>query len=348
MSNPFQKASRSQVYVKNAITGPTGSGKTLSAIRLAAGLVEPGKRIAVIDTENESASLYADLTEKQCRDMKIPGEEIEALMATSRLFDTLPISPPFPAQAFSDGILAAVNTGIYGAVVIDSASHLWKGILAYKDQIDSHGKGNSYTNWKQADQKFDPVIEAVLHSKIHVIFCMRSKMDYAQTEENGKKVVKKMGLAPIMRDGLEYEFSTVLDIGLDHTAVASKDRSGLFPTDRIFKVTEATGVEIREWLKTATPKAEPPKPEPKPEPTEAEKYNETVLKLREKIVKNSGQHDPINIEAAFCNKGAALCEDNKSRAMLEQFTRPELRILWEKFKMLMEQVMAQANGSAVA
>lgn len=346
MSNPFQKASRSQVYVKVAITGPTGSGKTLSALRLAAGLIEPGQRIAFEDTENDSASLYSDLTEKQCRDMKIPGDEIEALMTTSRLFDTMPIVPPFPSHAFSDGIAAAVSAG-YGAVVIDSASHLWKGILAYKDQIDSHGKGNSYTNWKQADQKFDPVIEAVLHSKIHVIFCMRSKMDYAQTEENGKKVVKKMGLAPIMRDGLEYEFSTVLDIGLDHTAVASKDRSGLFPTDRIFKVTEATGAEIRDWLKTATPKPEPPKPEPPREKTEDEKYNETVLKLREKIAKNSGEHDPVNIEAAFCNKGTALCEDPKPRAMLEQFTRPELRKLWENFKTLIEQTLAHANGTPV-
>jgi len=84
---------------------------------------------------------------------------------------------------------------VVGAVIIASASHFWKGILAFKDQLDSHGRGNSYTNWKQADGKFDPVIEAVLQSKIHVIFCMRSKMDYVlETDSKGKQVPKKVGL----------------------------------------------------------------------------------------------------------------------------------------------------------
>lgn len=290
MNNPFQKASRSQVFLKDAITGPTGSGKTFSALRLAFGLVDgTGKRVAFLDTENDSASLYSDKFD----------------------FDVMPIAPPFPPEHFASGINAAVEAG-YGAVIVDSASHFWKGILAFKDQLDSHGKGNSYTNWKQADGKFDPVIEAVLQSKIHVIFCMRSKMDYLQTEENGKKVIKKMGLAPIMRENLEYEFSTVFDIGMDHTAMASKDRTGLFPVDKVFQITEETGKMIAAWLKTALPKVE------------VDPLVDLLTKLRALIDKERGEHTAEEFEWALSRLVASRLPDKKERNTFEEFSPKQL------------------------
>lgn len=302
MSNPFQKASRSQVFLKDAITGPTGSGKTYSALRLAFGLVDgTGKRVAFLDTENDSASLYSDKFD----------------------FDVMPIAPPFPPEQFASGINAAVAAG-YGAVIVDSASHFWKGILAFKDQLDSHGKGNSYTNWKQADGKFDPVIEAVLQSKIHVIFCMRSKMDYLQTEENGKKVIKKMGLAPIMRENLEYEFSTVFDIGMDHTAMASKDRTGLFPVDKVFQITEDTGRQIAAWLQTATPKPELTPAPVVTEPTEAERKATGISKLREIITSNKGDLEMWDAEKSFCLIMGAKLNDGITREDLSDFTYAQL------------------------
>lgn len=252
--NPFQKATRSQVFLKLALTGATGSGKTKSALRMASGLIEDtGKRIAVIDTENDSASLYS------------PPDGQAADGINTFDFDTLNVSPPWPAQEFADGLNTAMEHG-YGVVIIDSASHLWKGVLAYKDSLDARG-GNQYTNWKEPDKKFQVALDAVLQSKMHVIFCMRSKMDYI-LEDNGKgkQTPRKVGMAPIMKDGLEYEFSAVLDIAADHTAIASKDRTNLFPNDRIFQITEQIGRELSAWLKTATPKPEPPpKPDPKAE-----------------------------------------------------------------------------------
>ncbi len=325
----FKKAERSQVYIKDAITGPTGSGKTLSALRLAAGLLlGTVKRIAFIDTENDSASLYSDLDEDQCRRMKIPQEQIASMMATSRLFDVMPIAPPYEATDFASGIAAAVAAD-YGAVVIDSASHLWKGILAYKDQIDAHGKGNSYTNWKQADAKFDPVIEAVLQSKIHLIFCMRSKMDYAQTEENGKKTVKKLGLAPIMRDGLEYEFTTVFDIGLDHSALASKDRSGLFPTDKPFIITEESGREIANWLSTAKPKA-PDTSEA--DAAESERQQRIDGRTKAALDAKPENADADNWLAAYCEDASALVGRTPDRRTIkmEGFTTGELKLITKR------------------
>jgi DNA polymerase III delta prime subunit len=223
----FKKAKRTQAKIKLAITGPAGSGKTYSALRLARGLVGPDGKIALIDTENGSASLYSEQFD----------------------FDVLNLEPPFEDASFIEGIQGAVNAG-YDALIIDSASHFWEAILEYKDKLDRRG-GNSFTNWNEAGKHFKGVLNAVLHSPIHVIACLRSKTEYiVETNERGRVVPRKVGLAPVMRDGIEYEFTTVFDIDLSHQAATSKDRTGLF-TDKVFQVTEETGQQIAGWL-TAT------------------------------------------------------------------------------------------------
>lgn len=265
----FRKAQRSQVFIKLAITGPTGSGKTFSALRLANGLLaDSGKRIAFLDTENDSASLYSDRFD----------------------FDVLPIDRPFDHEKFVKGIEMAVSEG-YGAVVIDSASHFWEGILEYKSKLDSRPGTNSYTNWNEAGKKFDGIISAVLQSKIHLIACMRSKMDYI-LEDNGKGKMapKKVGLAPVMRDGIEYEFTTVFDIALDHNAQVSKDRSSLF-TDKIFQITEDTGKQIKTWLSEAKelPPVAPETPPATQKPDEPIKWVAIIKSVTEKPFGKDGK-----------------------------------------------------------
>ncbi len=216
----FQKAIKKRVWLKLAITGASGSGKTYSALRLAHGM---GKKIAMIDTENGSASLYADRFE----------------------FDTLDLTPPYEFGKFVDAINQAVAAG-YDVIIIDSASHFWEGILEYKGKLDARG-GNSYTNWNEAGAHFKDILSAVLQSPIHVIACMRSKIDYVlEDNERGKKTPRKVGLAPIMRDGIEYEFTTVFDVDMNHNAAASKDRTGLF-SDKIAQITEDTGKRLMAW-----------------------------------------------------------------------------------------------------
>lgn len=226
----FKKAVREAAKLKLAITGPSGGGKTFSALRLATGM---GGKIALIDTENNSASLYSDRFQ----------------------FDVLDMAPPFTHEKFIEAIRAAEGGG-YDVLVIDSASHFWEGILEYKSRLDSRG-GNSYSNWNEAGQKFKGIVDAVLQSRLHVICCMRSKMDYAQEKDDrGKTTIRKVGLAPIMRDGIQYEFTTVWDVDMSHNAQASKDRTGLFG-DGIEQITEAHGVKLLNWLKqAATPSQE--------------------------------------------------------------------------------------------
>ena len=236
----FKKATRKAAKIKLAVTGASGSGKTFSALRLAKGLAD-GKKVAVIDTENGSASLYSDRFD----------------------FDTLDLSPPFTHDKFIGAISAAESAG-YEVLVIDSASHIWEGILEYKSKLDGRG-GNSYTNWADAGNKFKGILDAVLQSKLHVICCLRSKMDHViDKDSSGRTTIKKVGMAPIMRDGIEYEFTTVLDVDMSHQASASKDRTGMF-TDKIFQVTEDTGKMISQWLSTASaPEPEAPKPSATP------------------------------------------------------------------------------------
>jgi hypothetical protein len=81
---------------------------------------------------------------------------------------------------------------------------------------------------------------------------MRSKQEYILQEETDFKgktvqVPKKIGLAPVMRDSIEYEFTTVLEIGMDHKATPSKDRTGLF-LDKTFQIDERTGQQVAGWL----------------------------------------------------------------------------------------------------
>jgi len=210
-----------------AITGPSGSGKTLSALKLAAGL---GKKIAVIDTENGSASLYSDHAG----------------------FDVLELAPPFTTERYIEAIEAAEKSG-YDVLVIDSITHAWAGeggLLEQKEQLDARGKGNSYTNWGLITKKHEAFKSAMLHSPLHIIATMRSKQDYMLVDKNGKQVPQKVGMAPIQRDGMEYEFTLVFDVAMNHEAEASKDRTGLF-AGSIHKISEETGRRIAQWLSSA-------------------------------------------------------------------------------------------------
>lgn len=223
MNSIFKRASREAVFLKLAITGPSGSGKTTAALRLARGLVGSKGKVAVVDTENSSSLLYSDRFE----------------------FDVCVIEPPFSEDKFSDAVNSAIVSK-YDCIIMDSFSHLWQAILDYKSKLDARG-GNSYLNWASAGAKFENVLQAILHGKIHVICCMRSKMDYImEVNDKGKTAPKKVGLAPIMRDGIEFEFSVVLDLDMNHKAMASKDRTRLFD-GKIIEVTEDVGTALNDW-----------------------------------------------------------------------------------------------------
>jgi len=236
----FKPATRQAVKLKLGLMGPSGSGKTYSALRLAAGLC-PGGKVAFLDTENGSASLYADRFQ----------------------FDVLDMHAPFTVQKFLAAIDDAVKAG-YDCLITDSISAEWQQLLEEKEMLDARG-GNSFTNWGTITKKHEDFKTAFVQAPIHVIACMRSKQEYVlQTNDKGKQAPVKVGMGAVQREGFEYECSVVFDIDMSHHAKTSKDRSSLFGDD-IFQITEDTGKTLLDWLQQGGA----PVPEPEPNTTTA-------------------------------------------------------------------------------
>lgn len=255
----LQKAKRSQVKIKIALAGVSGSGKTMSSLLLAYGIVKSAhpdwtdtqcwEKICIIDTENGSASLYAN---------KTVGNY------TIGEFYTLPMKAPFEPAKYIEYIHAAEQANIE-VLIIDSTSMAWVG---EGGSLDKQGKiaartGNSYTAWRDITPEHNKMIDAILQSSCHVICNFRAKQEYLQTKDNnGKTVIKNMGLGLQFRDSVEYELSTLLMIDSDHVANATKDRTGLFD-GKYFTITPDTGKEIYAWLSSGAPeKAPAPAPIP--------------------------------------------------------------------------------------
>lgn len=228
----FQRAVRERAFVKLAVTGPSGSGKTMGALKVARGIAGPKGRIALIDTENHSASLYADVTP----------------------FDVADLAPPFTVQRYEALIREAHD---YDVIVVDSITHAWAGeggLLAQKEALDAKG-GNSFANWGVITKQHEHFKSVLLQAPCHIIATMRSKEDVVQDKnERGQVVVRKVGLSPIQRDGMTYEFTVVFDVDAAHGATASKDRTGLF-ANMARMLSEADGKIIADWLQSAPEQA---------------------------------------------------------------------------------------------
>lgn len=233
----FEKAVRKQARLRLALSGPSGSGKTMGALFIAKGL---GGRIAVIDTERDSASLYSEAFKLSSGNMFTPPA-----------FDSLSLAPPYAPERFVEAIKSAESAG-YDVLIIDSITHEWNGsggCLEINDELArAKFRGNTWSAWNETTPRHRAVIDAIQQSRMHIIATMRSKTETTQSEEGGKKKVLKLGMKAEQRDGFEYEFTTVLDIIHDgNFATASKDRTGLFSGDPK-PITEKTGVMLREWL----------------------------------------------------------------------------------------------------
>lgn len=225
----FTKAARHAVKLKIAVDGPSGSGKTMGALALAKGITNNG-RVAVADSENGSAALYADRFD----------------------FDTVSI-PNADPKTYKALIDAAVEGG-YDALVIDSLSHAWLKILHDKEDYDrKNPKSNQWANWSKFGAQWEQLMRDILDAPIHIVATMRSKQAYEQIEKDGRKQVVKLGLQPQVRDGAEYEFGLVFSVNQSHIAEATKDRTGLFTERQVNLCDKALHAELVEWMNAGGP-----------------------------------------------------------------------------------------------
>lgn len=217
----IRKAQRKKAKLRLGIAAPSGAGKTYSALLLAFGL---GGKVGILDTENGSADLYANLGE----------------------YDVLPLHAPYEIKKYLNAIHEFERAG-YSTIIIDSLSHAWAGEGGLLEKVGKMS-GNSYTNWRNITPEHNLLVETMLQSSCHIIATMRSKTEYVLEEnDKGKQVPKKVGLAPVQREGMDYEMTVMFDLDIRHNATTTKDRTGLFD-GRIFTPTVETGKELLAWL----------------------------------------------------------------------------------------------------
>lgn len=223
----IKKAEKQKVKIKIGLQGSAGSGKTYSAIKMALGMTNGDiSKICVIDTENESASLYSGLF----------GE-----------FLTIPFEPPYTPERCTEAISLCENHEDIEVIIFDSISHEWMGSGGILD-LHSQMGGADMLKWAKLTPRHNRFIDSILQCKKHMICTMRSKQDYVMVENSkGKTVPEKVGMKAVTRDGVDYEFTLNFDIDINNFARASKDRTAIYKGKPEFKITENTGFEIKQW-----------------------------------------------------------------------------------------------------
>lgn len=240
----LKKAQRKRAKLKIGVSGASGSGKTLSSLLLAFGLIKGENpsftdeqvwdKIVIIDSENGSGELYV-------------GTEVGGIKVGN--YNAVTLTSPFTPDKYIEALNVCKNADMYLAI-IDSTSQLWAGQGGLLEMQGNTAKrtGNSYTAWREVTPQYNLFVDTMLQIDMHIIATMRSKTEYIQEkDEKGRSTVRKVGMAPIQRDGMEYEFTTFLDIDSDHLAFGSKDRTGIVD-QKYFKVTPQTGLELAKWL----------------------------------------------------------------------------------------------------
>lgn len=240
----LNKARRAKAFLKLGISAPSGGGKTLGALLIGYGLMKEKHpkesdafrwgKIAIIDTENGSGELYV-------------GSEVAGIRIGE--YNAITLEAPFLAEKYTQAIELCEQAGME-VCIIDSSSHLWSGAggLLEQQQIKAKQSGNSYTAWRDITPQHNEFVEKMLQTPLHVIATMRAKQEYVQEKnDKGKTTVRKLGLEPEQRKGLEYEFTTFFEIDSDHMAFGAKDRTSLFDGKQ-FKINPKVGETLMKWL----------------------------------------------------------------------------------------------------
>jgi hypothetical protein len=227
----IRKAERKKAKLRLGISGASNSGKTWSALEIATGI---GGKIGMIETEGGKGELYSDLQSKYNKDMKLS-------------YDVISLKAPFTPKSFIDAIKKFESEN-YDVIIIDSLSHAWNGEGGILTMVGDNGWFSKLGVMASKEQ--NRLVEAILNCKAHLICNFRAKMEYVmETNETGKSAPRKVGLAPVQREGMEYEFLVFMNmqqIGNEHIATISKDNTEILePT---LRPSPEIGKKLVDWL----------------------------------------------------------------------------------------------------
>lgn len=306
MSNELKlvRAKRSESYLKLGLAAPSGGGKTAGALLIAYGLMsekypnlseeELWDKICIIDTENGSGQLYVGST-----------------FGSVTLGDYLAIriDPPFEVEKYISAIELCEKNDIE-VCIIDSTTHAWSGEGGLLELHSDKSKrtGNSFTAWRDVTPLHNKFVGKMLSTKMHIIATMRSKQEYVQDkDDSGRSTVKKLGLEPEQRKGMEYEFTTMLDIDSEHKAFGSKDRTNIFD-QKYFMITDETGRKFWRWLSSADTSAKEVIDKFEKEPTPEEQLAELkpiALEMLKQMSDAGKRDEGIEIVKKYTAGGSA-------------------------------------------
>lgn len=228
----FEICEPTNFYLRMGLWGPAGSGKTYTALKLA---TEFGcDKVGVIDTEAKSARRYAK--------------------SFTQPFFCLELEHFSPSE-YIQAIETAEQAGIE-FLVIDSLSHAWAGKGGVLEMVDLAAKkqargstANSFSAWREVTPEHNRLVEKLLRIPMHLIVTLRTKTEYVvEQDARGKSVPRKIGLAPIQREGLEYEFDIIGEFSLDHELLITKTRCPTLTEPVLSKPGKELAKTLRHWV----------------------------------------------------------------------------------------------------
>jgi len=309
----FTKAVKSKQRLRLAIDGVSGSGKTFTALAISQGMAKAiGGKIALIDSEHGSASLYADRFE----------------------FDTQELME-FQIEDYVSALNEAAKAG-YDIVIIDSTSHAWNALVERVERIATQRyNGNSFRAWAEGTPLQEKLVEAMLTYPGHVIVTCRSKTEYSiDKDDKGKTTVTKLGTAAVQRQGFEYEFTMAMSIDKNHVGAVTKDRTGKFQDKFIERPGEEFGMQLIEWLNEGAA----PLPPAKTREQMLAEYTSAKTELLNILASKAPDDSPLFTEAehqvttlaisGLKGKTANECLDTINRLLVEK--KAELKDRLEK------------------
>lgn len=261
----FKTAKRDKVYIKAVITGPSGSGKSYSALRVATGIAEKigavgagGSKIAYIGSEGTRNNYYADEFQYDLIDLE-----------------------EFSIDTYMEAVNLAISSG-YKVLIVDSLTHVWTWV---NEQVNNEPRMTSFQAWGKWKPKHRKLMEKILFSPIHVVATARGKDEYIMEEKSGKQVPKKVGMGAQQDKDIQYEYTVAFMLDQDsHLAHAEKDNTHLFELNEV--LTEKSGEKLYEWSIKGDA---PAKQRKTTDEVEAEKLAETKDAIIKKCKELGGQ-----------------------------------------------------------
>lgn len=238
MSLKVETAEREKLKIPVLLSGVSGSGKTLSALFLAFGIVSEmfpdmdavdlWLKIGVIDTEHRRSLLNANVEKA--------GVQVDKFLFVD-------LEEPFSIDRYETAFNMLLSSGCE-VIIIDSTSHQWEGKGGMIDEVDK--LGGRFSDWKKVKPIEDRFRALAINDKVHVISTSRVKQDYVvEANENGKMAPTKVGLKMTQKDNLEYEFAVSLRIEQGAIAYPMKDNSDIFDAPR--QLTVDDGRKLYQW-----------------------------------------------------------------------------------------------------